>query len=82
MKATFAKIRVNQNNGSLQSQTPVTLKNQVREIHHIEDLSDVAPVDVETGSTLIYNSETDKYEIRKINSGDFSGTLNLDGGEF
>lgn len=66
----------------LTSSTPITLKNQVSEIRSIEDLGDVAEVEVADGATLVYNSQNDKYEVKKLDLGDIAGTINLDGGEF
>ena len=88
MKATIARntsqtIKVTTtNSGSMQASTPFSLKNQISEINSIEDIADVTEIDVTAGATLIYNAENDKYEIRKLQSSDISGTLNLDGGEF
>ena len=85
MKATLAKttsqnVRITNNGGMLQTSTPITLKNQVTEITSIEDIGDVSEIDVSNGATLVYNSENDKYEIRRITAEDL--TINLDGGEF
>lgn len=87
MKVTLAKtstqkVTVTNTGGTIQSSTPVTLKNQINEIHSIQDIQDVSSLDVEAGATLVYNSENDKYEIRKLQLADFGGTLNLDGGSF
>lgn len=87
MKAVIARttqqnVKVNNTGGVLQSQTPITLKNQVKEITSIEDIGDVAEVDVTAGSTLVYNPANDKYEVKKLDIGEISGTINLDGGEF
>jgi hypothetical protein len=81
-KTTTQKVTVDNRGGTIQSSTPVTLKNQINEIHSIQDIQDVSSIDVEQGATLVYNSQTDKYEIRKLQSADFGGTLNLDGGSF
>lgn len=81
-RTTTQNIKVHTTGGLLQTSTPVTLKNQVNEISSIEDIKDVAEVDVSTGATLVYNSSNDKYEVRKLQAEDISGTLNLDGGEF
>jgi hypothetical protein len=78
---TVLNVKLTNTGGSLQSATPITLKNQVSEIKSIEDIRDVSEVEVVAGATLVYNSENDKYEVRKINSEDF-GTINLDGGDF
>ena len=88
MKATIARntsqnIKVTTTaGGAIQASTPFTLKNQVAEINSIEDIADVSEVDVSAGATLVYNPENDKYEVRKLQSSDISGTFNLDGGEF
>jgi hypothetical protein len=78
---TVLNVKLTNTGGSLQSATPITLKNQVSEIKSIEDIRDVSEVEVVAGATLVYNSQNDKYEVRKINSEDF-GTINLDGGDF
>jgi len=69
--------------GVIQSSTPITLKNQISEISSIEDIRDVTTVDVVDGSTLVYNSENDKYEVKKLEISDLDyEDLSLDGGEF
>lgn len=73
--------KITNNNGRLSSTAPITLKNQIQEIRSIEDIADVAEVEVAAGATLVYNPENDKYEVRKLQSEDF-GTFNLDGGSF
>jgi hypothetical protein len=73
--------KITNNNGRLSSAAPITLKNQIQEIRSIEDIADVTEVEVTAGSTLVYNPENDKYEVRKLQSEDF-GTFNLDGGSF
>lgn len=88
MKATIAKhttqqIKVNSNGGVLQSTTPITLKNQISEIQSIEDIRDVSEVEVVSGSTLVYNPENDKYEVRKLTAEDVNiESFDLDGGTF
>ena len=83
-KTTTQKVTVDNRGGTIQSTTPITLKNLINEIHSIEDIQDVDTVDVESGATLVYNSVTDKYEIRKLQEADLPsiGSLNLDGGSF
>jgi hypothetical protein len=71
--------KITNNSGRLSSAAPITLKNQVQEIRSIEDISDVAEVDVTDGATLIYNSETDKYEVRQLQIEDLGA---IDGGSF
>jgi hypothetical protein len=81
-RTTQINVKVSNLGGALQSTTPITLKNQVSEITTIEQIRDVSPVDVQAGATLIYNPANDKYEVRPIDAGDISGSINLDGGEF
>ena len=81
-KTTTQNVKVTNTGGVLQSSTPITLKNQITEINSIEDIKDVAEVEVVAGSTLVYNPINDKYEVKKITQEDISGDINLDGGEF
>ena len=67
--------KINNNNGRLSLATPITLKNQFQEIRSLEDILDVAEVDVTNGATLVYNSENDKYEVKQLQ-------IDLDGGSF
>lgn len=78
---TVLNVKLTNSGGSIQSSTPITLKNQVSEIKSIEDIRDVSEIEVVAGATLVYNSENDKYEVRKITSDDI-GAINLDGGSF
>ena len=71
---------ITNNNGRLSSAGPITLKNQIQEIRSIENITDVIVVDSANGSTLIYNSQNDKYEVRQLQAGDLN--LDLDGGSF
>ena len=70
---------ITNNNGRLSSAGPITLKNQIQEIRSIENITDVSVVDVTNGSTLIYNSQNDKYEVRQLQLGDLGA---IDGGSF
>ena len=84
MKATIGKtttqnVKVMNTASGLQTTTPITLKNQVSEIRSIEDIADVAEIDVTDGATLVYNSETDKYEVRQLQIEDLGA---IDGGSF
>ena len=71
--------KITNNNGRLSSAAPITLKNQVQEIRSIEDIADVVETDVTDGATLVYNSETDKYEVRQLQIEDLGA---IDGGSF
>lgn len=81
-KTTSQMVKVTNTGGILQSTTPITLKNQITEINSIEDIRDVAEVEVVAGATLVYNPVNDKYEVKQITQEDISGDINLDGGEF
>lgn len=81
-RTTHQQVKVNNTGGVLQTSTPITLKNQVTEINSIEDIADVAEVDVSSGSTLVYNESMDRYEVKKLDVGDIVGEFDLDGGEF
>jgi hypothetical protein len=54
---------------------PVQLKNNVVGQNYIHSLLDVVEIQPETGSTLVYNAETHKYEVKPYSGG-------LDGGDF
>jgi hypothetical protein len=71
--------KITNNSGRLSSAAPITLKNQIQEIRSIEDIADVAEIDVSDGATLIYNSETDKYEVKQLQIEDLGA---IDGGSF
>ena len=71
--------KITNNNGRLSSAAPITLKNQISEIRSIEDILDVAEVEVTDGATLVYNSTNDKYEVRPLEIADLGA---LDGGTF
>ena len=71
--------KITNNAGRLSSAAPITLKNQIQEIRSIEDILDVAEVDVSNGATLVYNSQNDKYEIKQLQIGDLGA---IDGGSF
>ncbi len=71
--------KITNNAGRLSSAAPITLKNQIQEIRSIEDIADVVETDVSDGATLVYNSETDKYEVRQLQIEDLGA---IDGGSF
>lgn len=74
-----AKVTTNQ--GFINPKT-LTVKNQFREyqINSIQDLPDVDEVNVVTGSTLVYNASSSKYEVQPLNTTFITGII--DGGEF
>ena len=85
MKATIPQVtrqnvKVNNIGGTLTPYAPITLKNQAIEITSIENIPDVDEINVTDGATLIFNSTTNKYEIKPLNFSDLSG--DIDGGSF
>lgn len=74
--------KVTNNGGILQPATPITMKNQLREyqINSIEDLPDVSETEVVNGATLVYNANTDLYEVKPIDTTFLTGVI--DAGEF
>jgi hypothetical protein len=72
-------------NGLIDTSVPVTLKNTptitsgagASRLDHLQDV--VATTEVE-GATLVYDSATDKYIVKKLDLSDITG--NLDGGVF
>ena len=74
--------KVSTESGLLQSSTPLTIKNQFREyqINSIQDLPDVDEVSVENGATLVFNSNTNQYEVKPLDLTNVTGII--DGGEF
>lgn len=73
-------VKINNNNGSLNSTSPVVLKNQITQLRSIEDIADVVETNVTDGATIIYNAALDKYEVKLLDLGEQS--INLDGGSF
>jgi phosphoribosylformylglycinamidine (FGAM) synthase PurS component len=78
-----SKITVKINNKSpILNPTTLTIKNQLREyqINSIQDLPDVDEVTVNSGSTIVFNSATNKYEVKPLDTTNLIGII--DGGEF
>lgn len=76
------QVSTNATAGIIDSTTPVVLKNTptlisggVDRLDHLKDVDATTELD---GSTLIYDANTDKYVVRKIDFGD----VGLDGGNF
>lgn len=74
-----AKVSTNQ--GFLNPKA-LTIKNQLREyqINSIQDLPDVDEVTVQTGATIVYNANTNKYEVKPLDITNVIGVI--DGGVF
>lgn len=77
--ASKKSIRVSANVSGevIQSSTPVTLKNTTRiGSGRLDQLADVLePATPEDGATLIYNANTDTYEVKRVTEvqGDLNG---------
>lgn len=57
---------------------PVTLRNSLGTLNYIHSLLDVVETNPQEGDTLIYNSTTNKYEVKPISI----SSAGLDGGTF
>lgn len=79
-ESTF-KAKVNKT-GTMLNPVELTVKNQFREyqINSIQDLPDVNEISIVEGATLVFNSSTSNYEVKPLDGGYISGTI--DGGEF
>lgn len=60
---------------------PITLKATARTISQIRDIADVIETSPSDGSTLVYDSASDKYIVKQLTTNDISIT-GLDGGTF
>lgn len=59
-------ITVKKIDGKITVTDPITVKNQISEIRSIADIPNVNAVSVVDGSTIIYNSNNQLYEIRPL----------------
>ena len=78
MSLTGQVIKVNLNGTTLTASAPVTLRSTASDFNSIDKLIDVSLADRTDGSTLVYNSSNDKYEVKPI----ASAIPSLDGGTF
>jgi hypothetical protein len=77
------RVTANTTGEVIQSSTPVTLKNttNISNASRLDELADVIePAIPEDGATLVYNANTDTYEVKKVNLSEVEGNLN--GGTF
>lgn len=81
-RKTSVRVRVKNVNGILQNQAPITIKGTTKGIRSISDIGNVDVIDLVDGATLVYNSSTNRYEIRKLPIEKLDGNFNLDDGEF
>lgn len=68
-------VKVNSDGGRIRAVDPITVKDQIRDRNRVEDLLDVTVVNRTNGSTLIFNSNTNLYELKPFN---FSGNTLID----
>lgn len=76
MSLSNVKVKLNQVDGRLQTHSPLSLRNAVRDnafLQNIEDIENVIILNRVDGSGLQFNSETQNYEIK---------LMSLDGGHF
>ena len=60
-------VKVNQTNGRLVVTDPLTVKNQINDaLNTIEALRDVNTAFKEDGATLVYNTNTEYYEVKLL----------------
>lgn len=69
------KVTVNQQDGSLTplNKVPVVLKNTVQEAIGVGGLGDVNEGTPSSGGTLVYNSNTNQYDVRALTLDDLAG---------
>lgn len=72
------KVKVNQLDGSLvpQSKQPVVLKNTIQDTPSLGSIGNVNESAVVQGGTLVYNSTTQLYDVRKLELADLGGITN------
>lgn len=78
---TIANVTVKVVNGTIQSTNkvnPVTLSTASAGVTRFDQLTDVAEDTPTTGDVVVYNANTDKYEIKSLSE----TSAELDGGEF
>jgi hypothetical protein len=76
-------VDVDRVDGKLITASPVTLKNSITNvIRDIAQINNVTEVDKVNGSTLIWNSTTNRYEVKLLNIDDFGDPSDIDGGTF
>lgn len=78
------QVSTNATSGIIDTTTPVTIKNTPvipgGASSRIDKMIDVDPTGETNGATLVYEAETDKYIVKKLDLADVTG--DLDGGTF
>jgi len=59
------KVIVEKKDGNIQAINPITAKNQIQEIHTIDDLGLILTNRV-NGSTVVWNGNTNQYEVKSV----------------
>lgn len=75
-KSSFT-VKVNKTGSMLQSNRPITVKNQIEEIRSLEDIPGVNVTLKEDGATIVYNANTGKYDIKPYNYDAYLNVSNL-----
>lgn len=76
------KVRLQQQDGRLTAQSPVSVKGLKPGIQSIEDIGDVDELSVVDGATVVYNANDELYEIKKLLFNQLDGSIDLDFGTF
>jgi hypothetical protein len=80
---TVGRVRVQLPNALTGAQTPITLKNISGDIPTVEQLRNVNVISANGGEILVYNANTNNYDIRDLTLGDVDlSNANLDAGWF
>lgn len=81
-KKRIININTNATAGIINTNVPVTLKqnNDKNNLTRLDQLIDVIATGETDGATLVYDSNTDKYVVEKLNLDNVEGTM--DGGTF
>lgn len=81
-KKRIININTNATAGIINTNVPVTLKqdNNKNNLTRLDQLIDVIATGETDGATLVYDSNTDKYIVEKLNLDNVEGTM--DGGTF
>lgn len=74
------QISADETSGVINTSTPVTLKGGISVTPRLDSLIDVDATQETTGATLVYDSPTDTYVVKKLEFDNVEG--NLDGGSF
>ncbi len=74
---TRVNVVVEKEDGRLENQSPITLRNAVTEtLTSIAQLQDVVEINKTENAAVVWNANTGRYEVKPLEGGD------LDGGTF